>query len=320
MQFYVDTNLISYLVMAITSPVELFIFYYFLGRNYRNVEFKVAVGQILVTTVLVVGVTWSLGTMKGDPIGAIIASPLVAVLPIVVIYFVVKMVRNNRLALEKIVNSSKDVSINIANMATELSTSASEVNSSAEEIASTTQEVSVGTMEQVDKLKKLNTFSNEIKEKIYDIKASSNQISKIMKIIINLSDQTNLLALNASIEAGRAGEYGRGFAVVADEVRKLAEESKSAVAGSNNEIVEIIRKIENSVNLISSISDDINEAVNLASETSSAMEEINSSAEEQTASMEEISATSVRLGELAEQLKTNLTSNKSTLKVSRALK
>ncbi|NHI93614.1 MAG: hypothetical protein EAX96_14095 [Candidatus Lokiarchaeota archaeon] len=313
MQFY-DISFVSYISTAITIPVELIIFYFILGKNWKNIEFKVAIGFIVSSAIFILILTWSLGTMNGHLIGTIISAPVIIVPPLLILYFIVKMVKNNRLALEATINYSKDTSISIANMATELSASASEVNASAEEIASTTQEVSTGTMEQSNKLQKINSFSNDIKEKINDIKSSSDQIRKIMNIITKISDQTNLLALNASIEAGRAGEYGRGFAVVADEVRKLAEESKSAVAGSNNEIGEIIRKIENSVNMISNITDDIKEAVNLAGETSSAMEEINSSAEEQTASMEEITATSNRLGELAEQLKTNLTSRKSSIK------
>ncbi|KKK63202.1 hypothetical protein LCGC14_2996650, partial [marine sediment metagenome] len=61
--------------------------------------------------------------------------------------------------IREIISSSQQASINVANIATELSASSSEVNAAAEEISSTTQEVSQNTQSQVNSLVDINKMA-----------------------------------------------------------------------------------------------------------------------------------------------------------------
>lgn len=83
------------------------------------------------------------------------------------------------------------------------------------------------------------------------------EISKMVRIIQDISEQTNLLALNAAIEAARAGEHGRGFSIVASEVRSLAERSSQAAL----EISQMIGMIRSDIEEAAATSDTIQEAV-----------------------------------------------------------
>ncbi|MGL4397248.1 MAG: methyl-accepting chemotaxis protein [Hyphomicrobium sp.] len=85
------------------------------------------------------------------------------------------------------------------------------------------------------------------------LRASSGEISQVVKVISMVASQTNLLALNATIEAARAGDAGRGFAVVANEVKSLSQKTQAATAEVGKKIAELQTDASASITAVSTI-------------------------------------------------------------------
>ncbi len=186
-------------------------------------------------------------------------------------------------------------STQLAEGTTEQAASIQETSSTLEESASmihqttqNTKQAAVLAKHTKDAASKGNEEMHKMLGSMDELKKSSAEISKIIKVIDEIAFQTNILSLNAAVEAARAGEAGKGFAVVAEEVRNLAQ--RSAQAAKDTAII-----IESNISLSEQglkISEQVNNALlsinNEAHKVSELLDEISTASQEQEIGISQI--------------------------------
>jgi methyl-accepting chemotaxis protein len=138
-----------------------------------------------------------------------------------------------------------------------------------------------------------------------DINASSDRISKIIKVIDEIAFQTNILALNAAVEAARAGEAGMGFAVVADEVRNLAQRCAQAARDTAGMIEDSIAKSndgKSKLDLVVTAIDSINES---AAKVKHLVDQVSSGSVEQSRAIEQVAGAIVQMEKVTQSTAAN---------------
>ena len=186
-----------------------------------------------------------------------------------------------------------------------LAQGATEQAGAIEELTSTIDEIAGKTEHNADNAVKARELSGRAKDyaaesnrrmqemlrAMEDINTSSDNISKIIKVIDDIAFQTNILALNAAVEAARAGQYGRGFAVVAEEVRNLAARSASAAKETTSLIDDSMRKVDAGMKIADETADSLGKIVGAVDEAAALVAEIADASREQANSIAQIKDT-----------------------------
>jgi methyl-accepting chemotaxis protein len=183
-----------------------------------------------------------------------------------------KTIEQMREKASRIIESIKQMSIAIIEVAKNSS-------SSAQKAQETEKVVDYGTKSVQDvarEMKNIEKTVSAVSATITELGSSSEKIGEIIGVINDIADQTNLLALNAAIEAARAGEQGRGFAVVADEVRKLAERTTKATKEIESMILSIQRNTQDAVVSMQKGKEEVSKGAEIAGKSAEAISNINS--------------------------------------------
>ena len=239
---------------------------------------------------------------------------------------IVYLVRQIDASLQKAISSLSEGAGQVASAAGQISSSSQQLAQGASEQAASLEETSASS-EEINSMARKNAENAQAADALMveahqiiadthralesmvtamgDIKASSDKVAKIIKVIDEIAFQTNILALNAAVEAARAGEAGMGFAVVADEVRNLAQRCAQAAKDTAALIEESIAKSNEGQAKVDQVAAAIRAITESASKVKTLVDEVSLGSQEQTRGIEQIAKALTQMEQVTQQSAAN---------------
>ncbi len=214
---------------------------------------------------------------------------------------VIAEINNGSNELMKSANSLADGTSRQAANLEEISSSMNEVGSRAKSNNDNAESAQQLAEQSLNAVQKGSVQMESMNKAMTEIKNTSNEVTKVVKVIEEIAFQTNLLALNAAVEAARAGKYGKGFAVVAEEVRSLASRSSEAAKNTTQLIENSALEVDKGVSNAEQTSKALSEIVDLVEKVHDIIGEIASASKEQNTTTEQINQSLVEVNNVVQQ-------------------
>lgn len=303
-------------------------------KSFSNLKIglKIVFGILFVELIsLASGVT--IGLYKGSTL-IVLGCIFTIVISQIIAWLVAKDIDESvKKVLSHLSETSKDlnsISSELTQTGHKLAEGSSEQAASIQETSSTLEESSSMVHQTTQNTKEAEVLAKQTKEaadkgnsemqvmldSMKELKTSSDEISKIIKVIDEIAFQTNILSLNAAVEAARAGDAGKGFAVVAEEVRNLAQRSAQAAKDTTVIIESNISLSEKCLKITEQVDSSLVEIMTDSHKVSELLEEISTASQEQEIGIVQINQA---ISQMERVLQANATTAQESAKSSDAL-